>query len=126
MEITLKFNEPLNISLQVGDTIWYTTPASVGGYDTAAKDTINKLGNVEFISNQYQAYEIKVSHPHDPNDPSVIAPVITTSSFIMFSKNNKVNLGKVKGYYAEVNLKNNSTEKAELFAVSSEIVQSSK
>jgi len=126
MEITLKFDEPLNMSLQVGDTIWYTTPSTVGGYDTATKDSLIKLGNVEFISNQYQAYEIKVSQPHDPNDPNVVAPVLTNQSFVMFSKNNKVNLGKVKGYYAEVNLKNNSTEKAELFAVSSEISESSK
>ena len=32
----------------------------------------------------------------------------------------------LKGYYAETKFENNSKEKAELFAVSSEIVQSSK
>ena len=44
----------------------------------------------------------------------------------MFSKNDIVNLGDVQGYFAEVKLDNNSTEKIELFAVSSEVVQSSK
>jgi len=44
----------------------------------------------------------------------------------MFQKNNKANLTSLKGYYAEATLENNSKEKAELFAVSSEIVQSSK
>ena len=36
------------------------------------------------------------------------------------------NLGDVKGYFAEVRLENDSTEKIELFAVSSEINESSK
>jgi hypothetical protein len=44
----------------------------------------------------------------------------------MFKKNEIINMSGVKGYYAEVKFKNNSTEKTELFAVSSEIVQSSK
>ena len=44
----------------------------------------------------------------------------------MFSKDNTINLGDVSGYYAEVKLENNSTEKIELFAVSSEISESSK
>ena len=44
----------------------------------------------------------------------------------MFSKNDVVNLGSVSGYFAEVQLRNNSTEKIELFALSSEVVQSSK
>ena len=125
MEITLTFNEPLNMSLQVGDTIWYADTSASGGYDTAAKDAINKLGTVEFVSHQYRAHKIKVSN-YVPAGTTTLTPPLTTNSFIMFSKNNKVNLGKVKGYYAEVNLKNNSTEKAELFAVSSEITQSSK
>ena len=46
--------------------------------------------------------------------------------FIMFSKDNKVNLSSALGYYAEVKLKNNSEEKAELFAVGTDFVESSK
>ena len=41
-------------------------------------------------------------------------------------KNNKVNLTSLKGYFAEAKLTNNSKEKAELFAVGSEVSQSSK
>ena len=33
MQITLTFNEPLNTSLQVGDTIWYVDTSVIGGYD---------------------------------------------------------------------------------------------
>ena len=44
----------------------------------------------------------------------------------MFSKNDVANLGDVKGYFAEVKLENDSTEKIELFSVGSEVNESSK
>ena len=44
----------------------------------------------------------------------------------MFQKDVKVNNTSLLGYYAEVTLKNNSTEQAELFALSSEAIPSSK
>ena len=64
------------------------------------------------------------------------APVITvipgtttcvgSGSFIMFSKDNKVNLSSALGYYASITFKNNSTEKAELFDVGVDVFESSK
>ena len=64
------------------------------------------------------------------------APVVTivpgtttctgTGSFIMFSKDNKVNLSSVLGYYASATFRNDSTEKAELFNVGADIFESSK
>ena len=47
-------------------------------------------------------------------------------SFIMFSKDNKVNLSSVLGYYASVTLRNDSTERAELFNVGADVFESSK
>ena len=47
-------------------------------------------------------------------------------SFIMFSKDNKVNLSSVLGYYASATFRNDSTEKAELFNVGADIFESSK
>ena len=47
-------------------------------------------------------------------------------SFIMFSKDNKVNQLDVLGYYAAVEYKNNSTEEAELFNVGTTYFNSSK
>ena len=44
----------------------------------------------------------------------------------MFSKSNNVNSASLKGYYADIKFTNESTEKAELFAVGSEINESSK
>jgi len=126
MEITLTFKQPLNSSLQIGDTVWYTTPSSAGGYDVATKDSVTKLGTVEELSSQYRAHEIKISNYVLASVPDVVPVNLTANSFIMFSKNDIVNLGSVSGYFAEVQLRNNSTEKIELFALSSEVVQSSK
>ena len=44
----------------------------------------------------------------------------------MFSKDNKVNLGSLLGYYSEVEFRNNSIDKAELFSVASDFIESSK
>ncbi len=118
MEITLTFEHPLNHSLQVGDTVWYTEVSPNGGYNVAP--TATKLGRVEEVSDQYQAHEIKVS-----NNVLTIAPALG-NKYIMFSKDNRANLTSLVGYYAEAKFENNSKEKAELFSVSSEVAQSSK
>ena len=47
-------------------------------------------------------------------------------SFIMFSKDNKVNQLDVLGYYAAIEYKNNSTEEAELFNIGATYFDSSK
>ena len=55
---------------------------------------------------------------------TVVIP--TSGSYFMFAKNNKVNTSGLTGYYAEVEMKNDSNSPAELFSVSSEISISSK
>jgi len=60
---------------------------------------------------------IKIDNPLTSVDPD---------NFIMFSKDNKVNKNSLVGYYAEVKLENNSSSKAELFSIGSEITESSK
>ena len=44
----------------------------------------------------------------------------------MFSKDNKANMANMLGYYASVEYRNNSTDKAELFATGIEVHESSK
>ena len=53
-------------------------------------------------------------------------PLLTSSSFIMFKKNEIIEKQGLKGYYAEVRFENNSTEKSKIFAASAEIQESSK
>tara|TARA_R100000781_G_C4037118_1_gene112696 strand:- start:63 stop:719 length:657 start_codon:yes stop_codon:yes gene_type:complete len=52
--------------------------------------------------------------------------VCTPASFIMFSKDNKVNMSSLLGYYASVEFRNSSQEKAELFNVGVDFFESSK
>ena len=133
MEITLEFQPTieLNTSLQVGDTIWYVEMQSAGGYSTANllnasnNQNITKLGMVENISNEYLRPIVKVSQYHYTSQIPPL-PNIDQNTFIMFSKNNKANLTSLTGYFAEASFVNNSKEKIELFAVASEIVESSK
>ena len=98
MLITLTFPFELNVSVQVGDFAYYA---------------ISSNGHSEIVCNMPQyiinAYGV----------PAV-------GSFIMFSKDNKVNLSSILGYYANVKYVNDSEEEAELFSVAADIVESSK
>jgi len=48
MQIELTFEHPLNHSLQVGDTVWYTDLSSSGGFEVSP--TATKLGTVEEVT----------------------------------------------------------------------------
>jgi len=124
MQIILTFPKEINISLSTGDTVWYTTQTTLtGGYDIADTDAIVRLGTVESIDRENK--KVEISQFHVPSSNFVI-PVLGPNHFLMFSKPNSFNTSGLKGYYAEVRFDNNSTEKVELFAVGSEISQSSK
>tara|TARA_R110002020_G_scaffold56307_1_gene155905 strand:- start:13 stop:378 length:366 start_codon:yes stop_codon:yes gene_type:complete len=117
-KITL--NNVYNTSLQVGDIAYYValsiTTGSFPGYNpppTADIDDLTEIGVIHEIGSNYIIVEF-------------INDDWSDGDFIMFSKNKKVNNTSLLGYYAEVKLSNNSTEKAELFALSSEVTPSSK
>ncbi len=95
-----------NPSLQIGDIAYSVTPTS--GFATSPK----KIGEITDIED----YSIEITITS--HTPSV-------DDLIMFSKNTIINNSSVLGYYAEVKLSNESIEKAELFAIGSEITQSS-
>ena len=50
----------------------------------------------------------------------------TLNDYYFFAKENSVNQATMKGYYGEVEFKNNSTSKAELFSIACDITESSK
>lgn len=117
-EIQLSFTNAINSSLQVGDIVYFCTPVSSGkgNITTNTFNNIVKLGDCSEIGSNY----IKVDNvPSNTN-------IVTSGSFILFSKDNKVNLSSVKGYYAQVELRNNSTTEAEIFSVGMDVVESSK
>ena len=96
-----------NISLQVGDIAYYVTP-----------DTSGYNSDPEIIGKISASGKNFIIVPTNPG--------ITADDFIMFSKNKAVNNSSLLGYYAEVKLSNDSTDKVELFSIGSEVTQSSK
>ena len=116
--ITIPFTNAINTSLQIGDKVYYCTPTSSGkgSITTNTLSDIVELGDCSAISSN----SIQVE-----NVPSDIdAPV--EGDFVLFGKDKKVNLSSVKGYYAEVEFRNNSTEEAEVFSIGIDVVESSK
>ena len=100
---------PINSSVQVGDLVHYAIDS--GG-------VLSATTQVGVITGFTQSGYINVSASDTvsiPNNP-----------FILFSKPIQINESSVKGYYADVTLKNSSTKRAELFALSSDVVPSSK
>jgi hypothetical protein len=116
--LELQFQNAINTSLQVGDIVYYCNPVSSGkgNITTNTFDQIIKLGDCSLVSSN----SIRVQ-----NVPSnITAP--GEDSFILFSKDNEVNLSTMKGYFAKVELRNNSTSEAELFSINVDAVESSK
>ena len=138
MPTILTMSGPINVSLQPGDRIYAVNTDSIGGFLTAdlvGSDDVIFLGICagtfsQFVQDlasnpQLQPNQIYI----DPTNPDYQGPdeeIPSTHSFIMFSKDNRANLGDVRGYYAEVELRNSSKTEAELFSVAMEVSESSK
>jgi len=129
--ITLQFiNDVDNDSLQIGDMIYFQTPTPLGGFDQQPNapifvgpvvDIFNAVG-VSISSQDWNPpmFSMEV----DDINPGGTIPSV--NDFIMFNKECSINMSGLVGYFAEVKIKNNSREKAEIFCLSSEITQSSK
>jgi hypothetical protein len=110
--ITLTFDNPVQDSVQVGDIAYYTSTGTTGGFLTGG--SIVEMGSITAIGE----YSITCNISASTTRPSA-------NDFILFSKDNRVNVASITGYFAEVNLTNDSTTEAEVFHVSGEIVISS-
>ena len=102
-------------------------------YDPNFGDFITAQGATAPLSQLESTYGLKleVRSPADTLHVSgTYSPDTETDcedpSYIMFSKDNKANMSSLVGYYASVELRNNSLDKAELFNVGSVFTESSK
>ena len=126
--ITIVFPNPLNVSVQVGDTAYYMKSAQNIGTNTehskvhthSTQGDIIQIGEIVSIDQS----ENSITCNWAPVPAS--SPYPTVGVFIMFSKDNKANLSSLLGYYAEVKLSNNSTTEAELFSIGCDLFESSK
>tara|TARA_R110002072_G_scaffold75726_2_gene178115 strand:+ start:35 stop:367 length:333 start_codon:yes stop_codon:yes gene_type:complete len=107
--ITLNFPEPIQVSVQIGDTTYFTN--DINGVD------IKEIGVITAID--YNTNSITCDIP-----PTAERPL--TTSFILFSKTSEVNTNSLTGYYLYSQLRNNSEDYAEIFSVGTEIFESSK
>jgi hypothetical protein len=121
----IEFQEPINVSVTEGDIAYCldSDPSSSGGFATAGQQNIQLIGeilNINRITN-------KITCDLPNGTPTGLDPANNNDPFIFFKKNESVNTSGVKGYFAEVKFVNNQfNEKVELFAVSSEVKESSK
>ena len=131
--VTLTFNHEINESVQVGDVAYYVHTFPVGSpqefaqtttpHDSADREDIREIGPVESINSGPTLSTITCDMTNYLS--SLYGPPVM-GDFIMFSKDNKVNLGSLVGYYSNIKLRNSSIEKAELFSVNSDFSESSK
>ena len=105
--LTLTFNNPFPVTLQVGDEVWFLD------IDTG--------------------HEIKLGTLTDITDLILTIDIVTGATlpeegvdFVFFKKDTRAHVGQLKGYYAEAQFRNNTTAYAELFSVGSEVFESSK
>lgn len=121
--ITLTLSHPLNQAIQPGtnDIAYY---ANVSSYPLSDSSSVSYADNTHVELGPIIAVNFANKTITCDVESSVVLP--TTSDFIFFSKDNRANMTSLLGYYAEVEIKNNATEEAELFSVGSEIFESSK
>ena len=105
-----------NNSISVGDIVYSSQGESIkNGVEYYGQNGSFPLrvGKITEIGSDY----IKVQ------EGSSVPP---EGAFLMFSKDNSVNEASLKGYYASITMKNESTDRVELFAVNAVVHESSK
>jgi len=127
-EVTITFDNKPNESLQVGDWILRTETSDTSGFSVASSN-VEKYGVVKSIAKDYTDVDGRLVPNGDwlvVVDKLDLSKPLSTNDYILFLKDSRVNLSGVTGYYAEVEMSNSKTKKAELFSVASEISESSK
>ena len=108
----------INISVQVGDLIFYIPIYSTaGGFDfsNAPKRLFGAV--VEIDGNTITVEYDDINNVYEPPLPG---------DYIMFAKDQVVNKSGLKGYYLSANFVNSSKGPVELYSVGSEVSESSK
>ena len=131
--ITIPFSFPLNVSVDIGDTAYvasvgFNVSGQSGGHVHSRHSDIKEIGEIIEISPLLINGESFIIVDDAQTDFS-LQHVIAANDFIMFSKDNRVNLSNILGYYAKIKMINNLSgisKAAELFSVGAEVTQSSK
>ena len=105
-----------NNSMQIGDVAYYVQPPNtLGGFLERGQDVPIFIGDIVDFGPDW----IRVNN-------ALTGIVPPQGAFIMFGKDSSINISGLTGYFAEVEIKNNSKEKAEMYCIASGISPSSK
>ena len=118
--LTLTLNFVANVSVQIGDTMYYANTSTIGN-DTHVLSTNNIILMGEILTITRNATSTVFTIAYD-----LSTPLPTTGACFSFSKDNSANCSSLLGYFMEVKFRNNSLEKSELFSVGTEMSVSSK
>tara|TARA_R110000744_G_C19015752_1_gene523590 strand:- start:192 stop:548 length:357 start_codon:yes stop_codon:yes gene_type:complete len=114
----INFTQQINDSAQVGDILYFTNVDAANNADP----TPTEIGPITDIGNNF----VEV----DSGAPTSLTAVDIEGGAIpplfMFRKDGQANISTLVGYFAEVNLVQNATDRRELFGIGSEIFVSSK
>tara|TARA_R110001592_G_scaffold203837_1_gene453762 strand:- start:3602 stop:3943 length:342 start_codon:yes stop_codon:yes gene_type:complete len=108
--LVLTFVNPVNNTIQIGDVVYYSTITN------GVTDAPTEVGSITAYTNTTVTCSIDAS----ANTSGL------ENKFYFFAKDNKANLSSLVGYYAEVEMKNNSTDEIELYQIGSDVSESSK
>tara|TARA_R100001594_G_scaffold116820_1_gene151908 strand:- start:66 stop:431 length:366 start_codon:yes stop_codon:yes gene_type:complete len=114
--ITISFNFPINVSVQRGDIIYAVTPTTPGTTSVASMQEASVSMNSNIIGRAVEVRELEI----DVNDASGNY-ALRNGDYIMFSKDKEANTSGLLGYYMRVMFTCDSKEKAELFAIGSDV-----
>ena len=114
--INLQFPNLINVSVQVGDIVYFT-PVSINGVHNTA-GTIIELGVIQIINGNI------LTVFYVGGTPAQQLPI--AGEFIMFAKDRRANMSSLLGYYAKFRIRNNSQDKAEMYSISVDVTESSK
>ena len=107
--ITLTFSNSLPETIQVGDIAWYLDIST---------STEVQMGPIISYTTTPQ-YQVVINAANGVQPPAA-------TDFVFYVKDPIAKVGQLKGYFAEVQFRNNNTAYAELFSVGSEVFESSK
>ena len=116
--ITITFSAPLNESCQVGDIAHAVSTSSTGGFDTGSG--IATIGQIMEINKSAPAAPVIIC------DTILEDATNVSGKFILFSKDARVNMSSLLGYYAETKFVCTDQDKAELFSIGTDMFESSK
>ena len=119
--VTLNFSNPINVSLQEKPTnVASTTSADdIGAWDIIYY--LNSSGNIVKLGKCIAKTNTSISV-----DVDNVTTRPNNGDYVFFGKDTTAGTSGIAGYYAEIEFKNISTVKAELFSVASEYFISSK